>query len=324
SVYKICHPQTATSWATAIQAHLGLPTTIDSIETPNPYVTILHGLEFRDPELGSLFRVVEARIQTGKTNTVMIPFRVHGMTNLGLNKILSRLNDNLLDSYGATQTWHIVFEDEMLIEEHSASQNYRLDRESELPPPAVALRNLQVDLVPQKDGTTAFAWFHLADWEPQEKAIRAMVSSTVQEGFWMQLDTRGSSIPCWLVAGFEPRLTKELGTNSEFSGFVEFWPEPDSSRLWVSGKLDHILLASDQESKVQESSTASIELRKCLLENWLPTEWDARLVRKGSSFPYRIRREDLMTFKHNISLNQGIRTTVEKAARANNDHRLLR
>ncbi len=74
SGYWIFHPQTAGQWEQAIRAELGIPTDIDSVETPGPNVTILRGFRLFDPETGELFATTQVRVIRGYPNRLVIDY----------------------------------------------------------------------------------------------------------------------------------------------------------------------------------------------------------------------------------------------------------
>ena len=162
-LYWICHPQTAANWERLIQAQIGIETKIHSIETPGPYVTILRGVEFRDPEIGSLFKTVEARIEFGEVNQIYIPYKVQNLTDKSLHCLIENLNRHLVRSRSVDKHWKIKFAEDALIE-HAVTampqtpENPRssgLSLESLATRRGIAVTELQIDVGPAVPAASA-------------------------------------------------------------------------------------------------------------------------------------------------------------------------
>ena len=201
SSYWICHPQTATDWAQAIQAETGLVASIDFVETPSPYETVLHNLQLTDPEQGILFETVQVRIRFGKQVEVKIPYEVNHVNNHGLARLIKTINQNVVYR-GVDKNWRLRFIKPLKIargitpsgfaDSQSATQNSLLAMLNS----RFVIEGLNLDVGPSFDGTLVAANFAL----PQPAHLQADADSRSRNRIEVQLKR-------------EPQRPSDLGGN---------------------------------------------------------------------------------------------------------------
>ncbi len=304
--YWICHPQTSGGWELALRAKLGVETSIDSIETPGPYVTILRGLEFSDPEIGTLFKAVEARIEFGtESNIVSIPYRVQGLTNQGLTSLVQTVNQKLIRSHGVDKPWQIRFGKDALISQAPDSVLPN-DHEylSQFP-----LSDLQLDIFPRVDGTVCVANFKVPDSDAGEKLVNCQISRTKEYGQLLTLETNNSAVPCWLAAHCVPGIVSTLGTKSRFRGALELVPTQGESQVAVDGVFERVDLEATLAIPADQDRFATIELDDCFFERGDFTRWNA-FIAQGNSPRMRISQNRLFNFTRQFAPGEAIKEAV--------------
>lgn len=322
--YWICHPQTAGSWERSIQAELGIETKIHSIETPGPYVTILRGVEFSDPEIGTLLKTVEARIEFGEINEIFIPYKVQHLTNKSLTCLIENINRHLIRSHGAEKRWRIRFEKDSIVEEAFAAKlrDQKIERENgsavatASTVPSVTISDLQIDIgptVPAADGSFANARFKVADWNgtgESEKHVELGISRTDQYGHRIEFNSNDVSLPCWLIADAFPKIPLSLGPQATFAGTLALDPTPTNQYLELEGTFEDVDLGRSVLVHNAAQQFAKIELNQCKFENGELSDWYALLFHDPDSPPKRIGTEHLFTFTKEVDLTQAIANTI--------------
>ncbi len=309
--YWICHPQTASGWELTLRAKLGVETSIDSIETPGPYVTILRGLELTDPVIGTLFKAVEARIEFGTdSNIVSIPYRVQGLTNKGLASLVQTANQKLIRSHSVDKPWQIRFEKDTIVS-HSS-----IDLDPNLPPdvaylPQFPMSSVQLDIFPLVDGTQCNASFRVPISDTPQKLVSCSLSRTPQYDQLLLLDTNDVTLPCWLVADSVPNITRALGTESRFRGSLELVPALGDSQVHVDGVFENVDLEATLAIPSSEARYATIELDDCFFEHGAFSKWDAAIV-QGNSPKMRIGKNLLFSFTRQFSPGEAIKEAMMK------------
>ena len=306
--YWICHPQTANGWELKLRAKLGIETSIDSIETPGPYVTILRGLEFTDPEIGTLFKAVEARIEFGtESNIVSIPYRVQGLTNKSLASLVRTVNQKLIRSHGVDKPWQIRFGKDTVV-----SQALTLDAgqpgDAEYLP-QFPMSGVQLDVFPRVDGTQCVASFRVPSSQSPEELVSCSLSRTQDFSQLLVLDTSSVALPCWLVADSVPNIASTLGAESRFKGRLELVPAQGESQVAVDGVFDRVDLEATLAIPNAQQRYATIELDDCFFEHGGFTRWDASLV-QGNSPKIRISQNRLFDWTRQFAPGEAIKEAV--------------
>ena len=236
--YWICHPPTAAQWEREIQAQLGVATSIDSIENPGPQVTILRGLKFSDPELGSLFEAMEVRIEFGKINQVVIDQTVH-LTSSGLLQLVHTLNEHTIRAHSADRPWHIFFREHLIVQEsiHSAAQGSSF-------PQTLLAEKMEIVVDPLSDGTRTKLRFQLPDIDPSRQSVecvhlRSHAGPNQPSLQRYELNTNGLKLPCWLLGDLVPEINV-LGTRCQFAGSIDVNPEHGHPYGWFEGQFSQI------------------------------------------------------------------------------------
>ena len=304
--YWICHPQTAGGWQREIQAQLGVTTSIDSVETPGPYVTVLRGLKFLDLDGETLFKTVTTKIEFGREfNQVSFPDKVHGLTHHGLAFLIQSIDQNVIRKQSTDKHWILVFEKNTTIDQAlaaeflSAADGVELDS-TITPTPmdsSLTVSGLRIDIGPtgRRDGTLAEANFKLVDRNGNvvsEKFVNCQISKTDRSGHFLLLNTNESALPCWLVANAGLDLPSTIGRNATFDGALRFEPNSTTANIEMAGILEHVDLVTSVSGVSQ--NTAWIQLNKCKFENGELQDWDALLYLDSRVVPQADRRKTLV------------------------------
>jgi hypothetical protein len=270
--YRICHPQSAGSWARDIQSQLGVVTTIDSIETPGPYVTILRGVNFSDPELGTILNAMEVRIEYGETNRILIPHSVK-LTNAGIIQLGHTVNNHLIRALAANRPWRIEFLKHTVIEEAIVSKR------SGGQPKSLLVENLQVDIVPMVEGTLTQLAFQLPATQKDDsqptveqpwvicKFGRSHPSNAdLKSQQWMGLNTNQVELPCWLLGDVIPEI-QQRGLDCQFAGYVDINTQSGSPVGHFAGRFNQIDASAllDSETAIQ-TGNYQVDIKQCLLD----------------------------------------------------------
>ena len=307
--YWICHPQTAGGWELTLRAKLGVETSIDSIETPGPYVTILRGLEFTDPVIGTLFKAVEARIEFGtESNIVSIPYRVQGLTNKGLASLVQTINQKLIRSHGVDKPWQIRFGKDTIVTQTSLGLDAQLPEDVAYLP-QFPMSSVQLDIFPRVDGTHCTASFSVPGSVAPDKLVNCSLSRTQQYGQLLILDTNDVALPCWLIADSVPNIAATLGTESQFRGNLELVPERGNSQVAVNGVFEKVDLEATLAIPSSEDRYATIELDDCFFEHGAFSRWDASII-QGNSPKMRIGQSRLFTFTRQFAPGEAIKEAM--------------
>ena len=295
SSYWICHPQTASGWAQAIQAETGLEASIDFIETPSPYETVLRQLRLTDPDQGILFETVEVRIRFGKQVEVEIPYEVRHVNNHGLARLLKTINQNVVRR-GVDKSWRLKFAQPLKIARGNAASGFAdeaanpnsLQAMLESQQNSFEIEGLNVEAFSSFDRTVVGANFALAksrNFQPADDSrsrdgveVRLTKEAQGQE-IW--LDTFGQTLPCWLATDLVGNnITQELGSDSDFTGELRVQSELASgeNEVFLDGILSHLSLTSYPLSvAVDEKTRMKIRLNDCLVTNGRAKNWSAVL-----------------------------------------------
>jgi hypothetical protein len=245
--YRLLHPETAKHWQTTIQSKLGVTTTVDSIETPGPYVTILRGLKFLDPELGTLLDATEVKIVLGKPNRIEIPHSV-SVSNAGLLQLMDNINQHLIRTHAAEQRWQILFLGQTVIEDRICNSIPQF-------PPTMVAENLQIDVGPLLEGGTgALIQFRVPDLNDEKwvqfRVSRSLASDPGGSQQRLYLNTSDLELPCWLLGGRVPEI-KHLGPRCQFAGEIDLVPNDNGVWGQMTGTFSRIELDGIAESKAQ-------------------------------------------------------------------------
>ena len=248
--YWIFHPQTPSHWEQLIQAELGLPTEIDSIETPGPYVTILRGVKFYDAK-GTLFESAQIRVVRNGRNEIVVDHNVQ-FSNDALLRMATQVSDHLVRGDVIQKQWLIRFSGQANI--------YNGDQDSLVA--SLATRDLKILMTRYLDGPAAEISFRRVD-DPAGNLVTADIHHGTNTGKTFLL--RGSEVwlPCWLMADMVPDL-KKLGSQCQFNGLVEVRPSDQDPDVYVSqiegtfSKIDLAALVQDYDQTLSGTCTAGV------------------------------------------------------------------
>ncbi len=312
--YWICHPQTAHGWERAIQAQLGITTSIDSVETPGPYVTVLRGLKFLDLDGETLFKTVTTKIEYGREfNQIVFPDKVHGLTNEGLSFLVRCIDQNVIRKQSTEKHWILVFEKNATIHQAFAAEVLATAKAVEADSAIMSLplnasltvSQLRIDIGPtgRRDGTLAEVNFKIVDPEGNtvsEKFVNCQISKTIQSGHFLLLNTNESALPCWLATHSGLDLPSTIGRNATFDGALRFEPASTTANIEVAGVFANVALVT--AVSVVSQNTALIQLNQCKFENGELKNWDALLYLDSESSPKPIDEKYLFTFSRKLDI----------------------
>jgi hypothetical protein len=307
-----------------IQAQLGIETKIHSIETPGLYVTILRGVEFTDPEIGTLFKTVEARIEFGEINQIYIPYKVQNLTNQSLTCLIENLNRHLIRSRSVDEHWRISFAEDATIEhavaalprERANDGQFDSSLETMAARSGISVSELQIDIgpaVPAAAGTFANARFKLDAGnsnEPSQKFVECRISRTEQYGHRVELDTNDYKLPCWLMSDAVAYIPSSLGPAATFTGTLALVPTPLDQYLNLQGSFENVDLMRSVLVRDSDRQFATIKLNQCRFERGDLEEWDAILIQDLDGPPKRIWKEDLFTLTKQVDPTKAIATAL--------------
>ena len=294
SSYWICHPQTATGWAQAIQAETGIEASIDFVETPSPYETVLRQLRLTDPEQGILFETVEVRIRFGKQVEVEIPYEVRHVNNHGLARLLKTINQNVVRR-GVDKPWRLRFAQPLKIARGNAASEFVGGATTPNSLQAMlanqqnnfVIAGLNLDVVPSFDGTLVASNFTLAQptqaqpFQSQRPSNRIEVQLKKEpQGQAIWLDTFDQTLPCWLAADFIGDITQGLGSNADFTGElrVQSHLPSEQNEVYLDGILGHLSIPSyPLNVAINDKTRMEITLDECQFINGEATQWSAVL-----------------------------------------------
>jgi hypothetical protein len=286
-VYWIFHRPTAADWARNIKAELGVDASIDSVETPWPGVTILRGVRLFDPEAGRLFEATELGIEfTNKENRVIINQNL-ALTNSGLTKLVQMINEHPIRRHVADRPWQVYLNGLTTI--YDKSNSFQTGQPLMH---TATFEQTHIELRPLDYGTHLHVRFQLADAStPPEisqtsfpkpiieaKFARSHPNATGNSELFFGLETKGISLPCWLIGDLMPEL-KDLGSECRFEGSLAWFPQAVHPQGCIKGRFTQI----DQSRYKNYGTFESIDLF-CEL-NGSEKNWNANLVDRGRLIP---------------------------------------
>lgn len=328
SSYWICHPQTAAGWAQAIQAETGVEASIDFVETPTPYETVLHQLRLTDPEHGVLLETVQVRISVGKYVDVEIPYEVNHVDNRGLARLLKTMHQNTVRR-GVEKSWRIrfakplkiaradavLFADDRLVDQNSLQAFLESQKNTFI------VEGLNLDVVPSVDGTRVGANFLIAQSNQAQtfESPRSQNRINVQlnrepNGQAIWLDTLNQALPCWLAADFAGDITGEFGHDATFAGDLEInshFPS-EQNRVKLDGIVSHLRVPPYLLNVAgSEKAQMQITLDECQFVNGQATQWSAELdapdLRLRAQIPPQALYQNSRRFDVGNAINSAIR-----------------
>jgi len=259
SIYWILHPQTVEDWQRTIQAELGLPTTIDSIETPGPNVTILRGVKFTDSRYGLLFGTTQIRVIRGTVNRVVVDYPTR-FSSESLAEIISLVSDHMVRGDRVQKPWTIEFNDTVRV----FSESFQTKNIQPLD-----VKNLTININRLANGPAAEIGFRV-DTDPARNLFHGYFHNGLDSNQKFGLDTSGSYLPCWLLSDIVPDL-KRFGNNCRFNGRLDSEiNEEQVTSQFLDGHFANIdlstLVQTDQQ-ELQGDCTAHVS--NFVIENGL-------------------------------------------------------
>lgn len=313
--YWIFHPQTAVTWEREIQANLGLTTRIDSVETPGPYTVILRGVEFLDVDGETILETVETRIEFGQEfDRVVIPNKVTGVSDRGVALFIENVRQNIVRKRSIKKRLLIEFEQDLVIKKQLAveadrlfarTNSFQLNTGIRLGE-QVVLTDFRVDIgmpVPGRPGAFAVATFKIGDEgqvERPDSIVELAINRMEPDGLGFNLNTNGTTIPCWLMKNTFVDLPATLGPDALFKGEIRSQPQASISNVSLQGWFEQVSLAASTAQTAVES--ASVQLVECEFEGGLLSRWQANLYPNSESAPRPIDGEYLFTYTRNLDI----------------------
>ena len=213
--YWIFHPQTANGWQQSIQAQLAVETSVVSVECKGPYETILRGVQFNDPELGTLLKATQVRVILGDTNLIHVESPVT-VSSRALVRILDRVRESLIRSHTADQPWQVAF-GRTTITADLPDVQYQ---------PSVVATGMVIDVIPYDDATAVTARLYLEN-DLTGSPVQCYFhqgAGELQDRREFGIETGSNFLPAWLVSDLVLDVSG-LGTDCEFTGRVDVQPE---------------------------------------------------------------------------------------------------
>ena len=327
SSYWICHPQTADGWAQAIKAETGVEASIDFVETPTPYETVLHKLRLTDPEHGVLLDTAQVRIRFGKYVDVEIPYEVDHVDNRGLARMLKTMHQNTVRR-GVDKPWRIRFAKPLKI---ARSDTALFADDPSVSPDSLqamlysqqntfVIEGLNLDIVPSVDGTTVGANFALAD-SNQAQSLQNQNSQNpinVQlkrepygQAIW--LDTVNQALPCWLAADFAGDITNGLGQDAVFAGELQITSHFPSNRnqVDIDGVISRLSVSAiPLNQAINKQTHFQVTLDNCRFVDGQATQWWALLEAPELRLRSQITRNTLFQDSRRFAVGNAITTAI--------------
>ncbi len=231
TAYWIFHPQTAGGWQLAIQARLAVETSVASVECKGPYETILRGVRFTDPELGTLLEATQVRVIRGQTNQVIVESPV-SISSSALTRLVDRIHESLIRAHAAERPWQIVLGKTTIVGQNpetgqtTASDQASLNQYA----PSLVATSALIEIESMPEGTRATVQL-LLEGDPTRTPVRLDLLRGAGEMIDFQeirLVTSANFLPVWLVNDLVPD-TRSLGRDCEFTGEVVMNPTPDEN-----------------------------------------------------------------------------------------------
>jgi hypothetical protein len=251
--YWICHPQTAAGWEQAIKAETGVEAKIDFIATPSPFVTVLHGVQFEDPEYGNLLETAAIEVRMGEQVQIKVPHQVTRVNNRGLAKLIKTIHQNPIRR-GVKKEWRISFDEPIEISHVEASELFNAQQPEQqsvdvnalldLDRKTFVLDQLRIDIEPSFDGTLVAANFSI----PQKNDLAAANSPPEKVELQLKKEMRGHAIwlhtfdqplPCWLASEFTEDIATGLGNAATFAGELKMMALVGRSQeVFLNGRFE--------------------------------------------------------------------------------------
>jgi len=341
SGYWICHPQTASGWEQAIKAELGVETEIEFIDTPNPFETVFYKLRFTDPEYGTLFEALEARVRFGDVVDVNLTLGTNRINNRGLARLIRTVNQNTVRHDGVKKNWMITFGkpgDQIRIDRSTAglffdanSDQLDMNRMLEIEKNAFVIENLKLAIGPNIKGTGAAATFSIPvdsnapNLATAPRAIEVLFerdSAAKTNTTWLK--THNQALPCWLIDGCAAEITDSLGNEATFAGRLDVRTStstfgPSDQEVYLHGLLEQIDVSSYPVASLSgspNSMQASVTLEHCEFVNGEPKQWSATLDVPDVCHRVPVPKESLQRESKQIAIGNAINTSINNGYRA--------
>ena len=233
TTYRLYHRPGPSHWQNLIRANLGIPVQIESVETPVPFTTVLHGVRIPNQWIRSRdqehdLKINEIRIDVGDFQNIVTIVQPIEVPMQGLSQLMQRCNDHLAELGLDKKSWRFEFAKIVLTDQENETS------ENAVPP--VVLQPVVVNARRQQgggertlkcDALAAVDSFGVADPPMIELKLEKLGHA---ESF--VLDTRDGTIPARLLRYWQPELNW-LGNGCRFQGRVEF-----SNVLAGNGKIN--------------------------------------------------------------------------------------
>jgi len=341
SSYWICHPQTADGWEQAIKAETGVEASIDFVETPTPYETVLYKLRLRDPEHGVLLDTPQVRIRFGKYVDVEIPYKVNHVDNRGLARMLKTMHQNTVRQ-GVDKPWRIRFAkpleiaraDPALFAGDPSASPSSLQAMLHRQQNTFAIKGLRLDVVPSVDGTAVGANFALANPHQTQSLQNPRSPNPINiqlkrepHGQAIWLDTVNQALPCWLAADFAGDITDGLGHDAVFAGELQIHHFPSKqNQVDIDGVISRLSVSAiPLDQAINEQTHIQVTLNDCQFVNGQATRWWALLEAPELRLRSQIAKNTLFQDSRRFAVGNAIQTAfidgiTRTASAPNRDH----
>lgn len=211
----------------ALSQLVGAQVTLEEVTLPTPNITLYHGVTLSDGETGApivRLRLIEVERHGNTYDVIVSQPVVSGDYLSALAQLVQRTLRSPLPSSLVVR----MLANEIVVE---------------MPEGAQTLVNVRSELNATPAGPEIKIGLSLAGAKTQE-AIMMRIGRNRQvspaESF-VQLNTRGNRLPCWLVGSFWPAALN-LGSDSEFQGSLTVIETPTGWHGEIEGEIDQIEL----------------------------------------------------------------------------------
>ncbi len=239
-IYFGMHQPTTSNWEQAIQAHWGLVTQIDAVETPEPGRTVLRGVKLLDPEIQLESPIQQIEIYTWGTPKRLVVRQAVGIAGDSLAALIDRFQSRRTTMASAAEDeaageWRIEF---------SQITMYQGKLQSAAQP--LVMQGLSLGWNQHQQGSTATMRFLLPESQPLEQFVELTSEHQQDEegrSLSWNLNTHQCQLPTWLLGSIIPEL-KDAGRNCQFQGTMKLRQARNIENGEIQGHLTDVELQS--------------------------------------------------------------------------------
>ena len=240
-LYFMFHRPGALQWERLVRAELGVPVTIESVETPTPSLTILRGVsllpqeqpDHEGPEQLANRRIEEMAIVFGEEINQVIVMDSLELDPDSLTELASEFTRQLGKSSSINSSWRVRFKKVTLVDPDFNRPDFAMQPLDIFVEPSEWDLKEAVHLTIQTNGN---------DQSVESGLLASVLTTTEYTG--ITLDTRNQRLPMYIARSWQRQLD-QLGAQCTFNGKLELrFPNQDPSQLTggIAGNLYNIQL----------------------------------------------------------------------------------